>query len=106
MIVIINIYIMTKKEAINMVLDANIKYPMVILSEADWKGGRQCYSYFGDEAENMLIYGMGDFDYIEFIAKCNNDLYRAIMNGKTFTDVYDTENGMEFEDRSITDFIP
>lgn len=97
---------MTKMELINGILNANVEYPMIVLSEADWKGGRQCCSAFGEQAQSLIDDGPADFDYIEFIAWCNNDLYRAIMNGKTFTDVYDTESGMEFEDRSITDFIP
>lgn len=97
---------MTKADIINKILDANIEYPMVILSEADWKGGRQCDSVFGERAQSLIEDGPDDFDYIEFVAESNNDLYRAVMSGKTFTDEYDTDHGIEEEVRSIECFIP
>lgn len=97
---------MTRKEIINGILDANIEYPMIILSKADWNGGRQCVEYSGWMAEHLIDGGCDDFDYIKFVAWCNDDLYRAVMSNKTFIDEYDTNHGMEFEERSIECFIP
>lgn len=97
---------MTKTDIINKILDANIEYPMVILSEADWKGGRQCCSLFGEQAADLISDGTDDFDYIEFVAESNDDLYHAVMSGKTFVDEYDTDHGIEEEERSIECFIP
>lgn len=97
---------MTKMELINGILNANVEYPMIVLSEADWKGGRQCCSVFGEQAQSLIDDGPADFDYIEFIAWCNDDLYRAIVKDISFTDEYDTENGRELEERPIMCFVP
>lgn len=99
---------MNKKEMINKILSLGIEYPMIIVSYADWNGGRENISIFGKEAEDILMNGAGDFNYVEFVAPDADSLYKAIKSGKhTFLDEWEYFHEPHQERLyKLEDFIP